>query len=499
MRVTNWAVGGGRWLFLAALAGQACFYNPTGSGPVTSETSSSGEPVLTTAGTTTTVPTTDPTTDPTTGPTTDSTETMATTLPAPECVEARDCGEAAAPFCVDGSCVACDQTAEPGVSCAGKDSTAPVCDAGTCVECSPDDKMLCQGIKPLCGPDNLCIGCTEHSECPDTACNLETGACLDVDHVLHVDAIAACNGADGSVDAPFCKITEAFTKMVAGDVAAGWTLKIRGGSYVEDPLIVPAYSIVAMIRWDGVEPKIRATPGSDSTLTVNKATRLFIDSLAFNLNDEFNGIVCEGAKVWIDDSRVASNHKQGYQSTDCDTRIRRSVIFKNLSGGLASYGGQTWITNSYVTGNGTQNLDDYGGIRSAQGNVLHLLYSIVVNNLIFSGPRSLQCTPDAGPAEVRNSVLIAAVGLPSIDCPGGTFSHSALDEGAIDGDSNLVATYADIMNFFNLPMNGVYTAKPDTGLKDLAVWKTGDPATDFDGTARPGRDGAPDYAGADRP
>lgn len=433
----------------------------------------------------------------TVNPTSDS---SSTTNPPPECTMDAQCADPAAPFCVNESCVACDGADEPNVACAGKDPAAPVCNDGTCVECNADDKTLCQGNKPVCGADNVCTACTEHSECADTACNLETGACFAPDYVIYVDRVAPCDVGDGTMAMPFCKISQAFEKMLGDDVALGWTIKIKSGNYVEEPLVVPEGALVAMSSWDGIQPKIRATPGSGPTLSVANATKLFIDNLAFNLNDESNGVVCASADVWIDNSRMASNANQGYESTDCNSRIRKSVVFKNGGGGIASYGaGGTWITNSFVTSNGSPILEEYGGIRSAQGNEMHVNFSTVVNNVTLAGPRSLQCTPDAGPGDVRNSVLIAFGGMSSVDCAGGTFSNSALDEGKIDGDTNLAVTVVDIMTFFNPQNNGVYTAKADTALKDLALWMTGDPRTDFDGTARTDADGSPEFAGADKP
>ncbi len=460
--------------------------NPTMTNPVT--TTMDTDPTGMTAG-----ESESGTTDPTEG-------VVTTTTPNPDCTKDADCGDADAPFCVDSACAACDAAPDPGAACAGKDAGAPVCDDGACVECSADDKALCQGNKPVCGADNTCGACTEHPECPETACNLETGACFAPEHAIYVDRTSPCDVGDGSMAAPFCKISQAFDKMLADDVSLGWTIKIKSGNYVEEPLVVPDGSLVVMTSWDGIQPKIRATPGSGPTLTVSNATKLYIDRLAFNVNDEFSGVVCASADVWIDGSRMASNAGQGYESTECDTRIRNSVIFQNKSGGLASYGaGQTWITNTYVTSNGTQVLDDYGGLRSAQGNEMHVRYSTVVNNLTASGPRSLHCTPDAAPTVVRNSVLIAFGGMNSVDCAGGTFTNSALDEGAIDGDTNLVATVMDIMNFFNPQNSGVYTALPGTGLDGLALWTAGDPVIDFDGTARVNAEGMPDFAGADKP
>jgi hypothetical protein len=114
------------------------------------------------------------------------------------------------------------------------------------------------------------------------------------------------------------------------------------------------------------------------------------------------------------------------------------------------------------------------------------------------GARSLQCLPDAGPTEIRNSVVIAFVS-PSIDCGGLTIEHSAVDEGKLDGDTNIAATMADAVTWFDPQVSGVYKAKADTMLAELAVWLDGDPKADFNGDARPGVADATDYAGADRP
>ena len=431
---------------------------------------------------------------------TSMTDTMPTTTgTGAECMDAGDCRDASKPFCEAEKCVSCDGAAEPDAACAGVDENLGVCGPdGACVACTSDNAASCTGNTPVCGFDNTCAACSEHAQCGDTACNLETGACFGLDYVLYVDRAATCDGGVGSMEAPFCKIGDAFAHMLANDVTLGWTIKIASGNYIEDPLVVPDGALAVLTRWGDSSPKIRAFDDTGATLTVQNAAKVFIDRLAFNSNDAYNAVVCAGSDVWLTDTRLATNKLQGYESTDCNSRINRAVIYDNDGGGVASYGaGTTTIINSFISGNGTQNFGDYGGIRTAQGNELRLIYSTVVNNLSESGPRSLQCV-DAGPAEVRNSVLIGFA-PPSVDCPGGVFTGSALDEGAVDGDGNLVATVLDIMNFFNPQMGGVYTAKPDTGLATLAKWKDGDPRTDFDGTERPNTDGADDYAGADRP
>ena len=69
----------------------------------------------------------------------------------------------------------------------------------------------------------------------------------------------------------------------------------------------------------------------------------------------------------------------------------------------------------------------------------------------------------------------------------------------MDGGTNLTAVNADIMNCYDPQTAGVYPASLDSPIKELAVCKTGDSKTHFNGTARVNMDGGLDYAGADKP
>lgn len=415
----------------------------------------------------------------------------------PECTTKDQCTDPAAPFCEGEKCVSCSDTPMPDVACADLSGDAPVCSEGACVECTVDNAALCQGGTPVCGDDNACAGCTEHAQCGETACNLETGACFAPEYVLYVDRTAVCDGALGTMEAPFCKINDALAYVaVQPDVTVGFTVKIKGGNYVEDPLVVPDGATLVLTRWGDASPKIRAFADTSATLTVANGAKVFVDRLQLTTNDS-KGIVCASATVWVDDSRLSNNQGQGFESTECTSYINRSVIYQNTNGGVASYDGATHIRNSFITANGSADLSDFGGVLSAQNNEMHIVYSTVAINLAAAGPRTLQCVGD-GAVEVRNSVLIG-YGTPSIDCVMGTFTSSAIDEGAVDGDGNYAATQADIMTFFEVPAAGVLAAKLGTAIENLAVWKDGDPKTDFNGTPRPNVDGEMDFAGADKP
>lgn len=425
-------------------------------------------------------------------------ETSSSTGPAPECRVDGDCGDPK-PFCVDGTCDTCLGAANPDEACSELSAgDLPACGGdGVCHECKVDGGQ-CTGTTPVCDEDLLeCVGCSEHAHCPDSACDLEAGVCADVNYVLYVDRVAPdCMAGDGTQGLPYCKISDAIARA-AMDTAPAWTIKVKAGNYLEEPLVIPNDAKITMIGWDGT-PKLRAFDDSGPTLMISGGANVYLGHIQFQSNDFAQGVKCEGATVHADDTGFLKNTREGYLSTDCTSTFNRSVFHDNDGGGIASYGvGTTTIVNSYVTGNGSQNFGDFGGIRTAQENELHLIYSTVLNNLSMSGPRSLECKPDAFPAEIRNSVIIAFA-APSVDCAAGNFTNSVLDEGSTAPDI-LVATMADIGNFFEPMVQGVYKAKPDTLMKDVAMWADGDPKRDYDGQKRPNTAGDLDWPGADIP
>lgn len=403
------------------------------------------------------------------------------------------------PFCVDKQCVDCSGTANPDAACAGVDQAMPVCDtdSGQCVVCTPENKQLCINDTPVCdAATNECAACSEHSDCPDTACNQKSGACFGPEYVIWVDVAAPCDVGDGSMAMPFCQIAHAFDKVAMNDPSVGWTIKIKGGNYVQPTLAVPEGAILAIVS-DGGVAKLKGTTAATMQVGVN--TELYLGRINFSSNPDDTGLVCNnGAEIFGDDL-VFTLNRQGYVGTDCSADFKRPVFYKNTSGALTMFGGGvTTLTNGYISNNGSNAEALYGGIQTGQGQELNLIYTTVLNNLSEVGARSIQCTADAGPVTIRNSVVIAFV-APSIDCASATIEHSAVDDGKVDGDTNIQASMADAMNWFDPQVGGVYKAKPDTMLKDLAMWNDGDPKGDFNGDPRPATPGSLDYAGADRP
>lgn len=502
MTRTHWTIA-----FLASAAPLAAGCPP----PYESTTETSSSTGGSTTGTENTTTTAEPTTgssstsELTTGGTStttgmETTTGTATTTGPQGCVDDAECAndDPNKPFCVDTACVSCEATADPNTACAGLDPAMPVCnlEAGTCVVCTADNKELCTGATPVCdAATNECAACSEQADCPDTACNQETGACFAPDYVIYVDMAAQCDVGDGTMAAPFCQIAQALDKVAMNDPSLGWTIKIKSGNYIQPTLVVPDGSVLAMVG-DGGIAKIRST--TSATLQVGANSKVHLAKLTLASNADDTGLACTSGQIWGDDLTFNLN-RQGYVGTDCSAEFRRAVFYKNTSGGLSTFGlGSTTLLNSYVSNNGSNADATYGGLQSGQGHELHLIYTTVLNNLSEVGARSLQCTPDAGPTEVRNSVIIAFV-PPSIDCGSATFEHSAIDEGKMDGDTNLGATMADAMGWFEMQVSGIYKAKADSAIAMLAAWKDGDPKADFNGDPRPATADSPDYAGADRP
>src|SRR5690606_41968763 len=54
-----------------------------------------------------------------------------------------------------------------------------------------------------------CVACTEHAQCPETACRVTTGACFPASNRVWVDASADCDAGNGSETNPYCEVTDA--------------------------------------------------------------------------------------------------------------------------------------------------------------------------------------------------------------------------------------------------------------------------------------------------
>jgi len=252
------------------------------------------------------------------------------------CVEDREC-DAATPFCAMGACVPCSQLREPDAGCAGLDPDRPLCIDDACVQCSDRDTTVCTGTVPICDVEtHTCIGCTQHEQCPASACQFADGSCLPEDRVFHVDGDAAdCAGADGSEAAPFCTIAAA----LAGVGPAGRaTLRIAATAlpYLE-PVAIGGDRIVALVPWSDASPVLDSA-GVGSTLTVDGAT-VYVWRVRFEGSGQAPAITLTDARGWIDRTVVVLNDGGGIRvDQGAELHLRNGVIGANGTGLAARVG-----------------------------------------------------------------------------------------------------------------------------------------------------------------
>jgi len=399
------------------------------------------------------------------------------------------CEDPSRPYCgLDGGCVGCD-----AIDCAAVAPGASVCaDDGRCVACTAEVAGDCGGVTPICDVEaGTCVGCVEHGQCASGACDYASGACFT--ETLYVDRAAPCALADGSPEAPFCEIGDAVAKV---NKLTPTVVRVKASASVYlNPVIVGINVKVAILR-DGAGTVRLEVDGADSLL-VNTGAAVYLQDLQISKGSLQAGLKCDGGEVWIERSRVVDRKGLAIDGVNCKIILRRSRISSNLAGGIKLNGGSLGLINSYIVTNGGA-FSAVAGVTLTNKATLEAVYATIVDNDGTAGVEdSLECTGH-GAVTLRNSILFGRTAASSVDCPGATASYSVVDAPSLQGVGNKVVPAID-GDWFVAPQLGDFAIHPDTPFKDVAVWKTGDPLTDYDGTARPGVDGALDYAGADRP
>ncbi len=429
--------------------------------------------------------------DPTETMDTETSETMGTeTETGPEpCVDNQDCMEPGAPFCDDlsGECVACDGVMDPDAACAEFDPLAPLCSEGACVQCTIDDDLACGDLTPICDADaNTCIGCSEHEQCPDSACNIAEGNCFDPENVVHVDGDNPCVDGAGTEEEPYCSLQQTFENVGANLVVI---LHERDGdaSYQESTLVSGELAIFAH---QGEAPRLQGFNMS-SALTIGPGGVLFLRGVDITNTTDAPGIQVNGGGAWLDECTVSDNDL-GMSLTGGTATVRRSRIVNNSGGGIVVDGGGSLVLeNSFVGGD----VSDVDAVLVIDGSA-QINYSTLAGGGDFGETASaLTCEPGSV-ISIRNSVIVAASAGPELVCDDATVTSSAL-EGMV-GDNVVLGDldpgwFADYLSG-DFSLSDVHPPLIDTA----ATWLDGDPATDINGDARPTTDGASDFAGADR-
>lgn len=399
------------------------------------------------------------------------------------------------PYCLAGACVDCG-----GIDCAAVSPNLPVCDAdsGLCAACDCDD------ANPVCDSEShTCGKCSDHSQCPDSACDLWTGGCMPIAGALWVDRAGACaDDASGSREEPLCSLGAAFSRVQQAPEVAH-AIRVRAGDYAAaTPLRVPMGGTVAVIHATGGDDvSISAAAGA---LAVEAGGALLVDGIAIP-DAGGDAVACASGKLWLDRLNVSAAGGHGVSADGCALKLRRSVLVGNFSSGARVTAAAAYVENSYISRNGVGNVDALGGVYLAGGASLDAVYATFISNSGTPGfPWSVACNndPDDPAIEkvfVRNSVAINT-GLKTL-CQGATITTTAYSVKAGEEGATNLSIASDALDDYlteDPALPGVYRAKKGTALDELAKWVDGDPDIDFDGDPRPSGNDSPDYAGADR-
>ncbi|MBC8073181.1 MAG: hypothetical protein IAG13_32970 [Deltaproteobacteria bacterium] len=382
----------------------------------------------------------------------------------PACVDDSDCA-GRAPFCRGGACVDCSGTNDGDAACLGLDPDAPLCDAGVCVQCTAEAIGICSGTVPVCdAATHTCVGCSDHAQCPDSACHLDEGSCMPDDRVWYVDGDAgSCVAADGSMAAPWCTIADALAQI--GPSSRGTLRIVPTAQPYAEAIVIEDDRVVALISAEPGLPELDASGAS--TLTVDGAT-VFVQRLRLLGNTGAPAVALTDASAWLDRSELVLNQGGGVTAVDSSRLHLRGVVVGAGGTGLADR--QALLVD---------------------GSSFEVVASTIAGN-DGSGFASLRCI-GAVDGSIRASIVIG-LDAPSISCTGATVEASAIDSD-LPGD-NLVLDDFDAAWFVD-PAAGDFHLAPGTPFEDIGVWHDGDLVVDLDGDARGGVDGAIDFAGAD--
>ncbi|NJL71530.1 MAG: hypothetical protein HC888_07875 [Candidatus Competibacteraceae bacterium] len=373
----------------------------------------------------------------------------------------------ATPLCENGDCVACGDAT--GVSCADDYPDTPVCDvAGACVECTVDDVSACPAEMPAC-VGNVCVPCTEHEQCPESACEIELGSCMPTDRVWHVDGDTVnCGTADGSESAPFCTITAAIAQITDGAKGTLILHELDNDQTYDESATIGAATVIAFLAADGEFPVWRG--GAGNALRADEGASIYVHRISFRSASSSAMVVTLGGHI----------------------SVSRCTVAKSIDHGILISGGSISLVNSFVSVDAL----DASAVNLDQG-TLNAVYSTLSASAI--GAPALSCTNGGTGSQIRNSLIVSLdPNSPEVSaCNSATVVDSATE--TMLGDNvalgSMMASWFTSFNSGDLHLTGSAPA----AISDAAVWRNGDPATDIDGQPRPNADGTADFTGADIP
>jgi len=223
---------------------------------------------------------------------------------------------------------------------------------------------LCVNDTPLCIND-ICTGCTKHTDCTESSTCLPSGACAKSEDVAYVGGVNATEDGRCTKDEPCTKIQEAAAKKSI--------VKVTGE--VKEPCSITTGTVQIFADLDA---KLTPTASDNTTALEARGT----------------------ANIEIYDlqiSKTTGNAPAITLSNTAKLSLIHVNIIENTGRGIDAIGGTLTITRSSISKNGG------GGIRMSGPVNFH-----IVSNVIFGNG-----SPDQG----QTSGLIIGVNVPSSEVP----------------------------------------------------------------------------------
>ncbi|MBZ5715795.1 hypothetical protein [Nannocystis pusilla] len=385
-------------------------------------------------------------------------------------------------------------------TCTDVDASTPACDepSGHCVECTEDQAQACSGSTPVCDPEtHICVPCTEHSQCPNSACDIQEGECFpeEPELIFYVQgSLSDCQNKDGkSAQTAFCALADVPLEEPKT------TIRLLPGVTSPLALTVPEGKAVALVREGMQIPEINGQAIGGPTLVVSPGARLYISGIRLRYSTPTGYMVrCAAGAFYAHDSIWEGNgthESKALEASACDTFIHRSRIVRCGSGIQAS-SGTLLVENSFIIQNGVGGFSAFNLLNTVKARIT---YSTIGLNKVINGVSTFMCTGNGQNITVRNS---AVVGLaPLTNCKEEMGQILVFENGMKEEVPDIAAANNLMSQWFNPPQLDVYTPKNDEQgvdpLEGTAMWEEGDPKFDFFKAAIP--TDAPSFAGARQP
>ncbi|MBZ5716056.1 hypothetical protein [Nannocystis pusilla] len=466
-----------------------------GTEPTAGPTSLPTEPTTTTETTTTT------TAGPTTEPVDTTTETSTTEAPPTTMMATCDADVLDDPACGEQYCVAENQcgwcTSLPAdKTCADVDEATPACDqqSGKCVQCTKDAPQACSGSTPVCDDEtNTCVPCTEHSQCPNSACDIQEGECFpeEPEFIFYVQgSLSDCQNKDGkSAQTAFCALADVQLNETKT------TIRLLPGATSPLSLTVPDGKAVALVREGMQPPEINGEAIGGPTLVVSPGARLYVSGIKLRFSTPTGYMVrCAAGSFYAHDTTWEGNGMHGskaLEASSCKTFIHRSRIVR-CGAGIQASSGELLVENSFIMQNGVGGFSAFNLLNDVKARIT---YSTIGLNKVINGVSTFACMGSGQNIVVRNS---AVVGLAPLTSCKEEMGQTLVFENGTKEEVPDLATANNLMSqWFNPPQLDVYTPKNDGPLEGMAMWEQGDPKFDFFLAAIPTDE--PSFAGARQP